>query len=86
MPGVTIGEGAIVAAGNVVTINIEPYTIVAGNPARLVRRHFEPLVISRLLALNIYRLSTVEFAVIRPYLTANDINEQERAVANLSVS
>jgi acetyltransferase-like isoleucine patch superfamily enzyme len=36
--GVTIGEGAIVGAGAVVTKNVEPYTVVAGNPARLLRR------------------------------------------------
>lgn len=35
--GVTIGEGAIVAAGAVVTKDVAPYTVVAGNPARLVR-------------------------------------------------
>ena len=35
--GVTIGEGAIVAAGAVVTKNVAPYTIVAGNPARPIR-------------------------------------------------
>lgn len=69
-----------------VTTHVEPYTIVAGNPAKLVRQRFEPLVISRLLALNIYRLSTVDFAVIRPYLTANNIDELERAVASLSIS
>ena len=35
--GITIGEGAIVGAGSVVTKNVEPYTIVAGNPARMIR-------------------------------------------------
>jgi acetyltransferase-like isoleucine patch superfamily enzyme len=40
--GVTIGEGAIVGAGAVVTKNVEPHTIVAGNPARLLRRIEEP--------------------------------------------
>ncbi len=36
LPGVTIGEGAVVAAGAVVTKDVEPYAIVAGNPARQV--------------------------------------------------
>jgi len=36
LPGVTIGEGAVVGAGAVVTKNVEPYTIVAGNPARKI--------------------------------------------------
>jgi acetyltransferase-like isoleucine patch superfamily enzyme len=36
--GITIGEGAIVGAGAVVTKDVDPYTIVAGNPARVLRR------------------------------------------------
>lgn len=36
--GVTIGEGAIVGAGSVVTKNVDSRTVVAGNPARLIRR------------------------------------------------
>lgn len=38
LKGVTIGEGAIVAAGSVVTKDVPPFTIVAGNPARIVRK------------------------------------------------
>jgi acetyltransferase-like isoleucine patch superfamily enzyme len=37
LKGVTIGEGAIIAAGSVVTKDVEPYTIVAGNPAKFIK-------------------------------------------------
>ena len=38
LAGVTIGENSVVGAGSVVTKDVEPYTIVAGNPAKLVKR------------------------------------------------
>lgn len=37
LKGVTIGEGAIVGAGSVVTKNVDPYTVVAGNPAKFIK-------------------------------------------------
>lgn len=38
LPGVTIGEGAVVAAGAVVTKDVEPWTVVAGNPAKFIKK------------------------------------------------
>lgn len=38
LPGVTIGEGAMVGAGSVVTKDVQPYTLVVGNPARMLRK------------------------------------------------
>ena len=38
LPGVTIGEGAVVGAGSVVTSDVYPYVVVAGNPAREIKR------------------------------------------------
>jgi acetyltransferase-like isoleucine patch superfamily enzyme len=42
LPGVTIGENSIVATGSVVNRDVPPYTIVAGNPARVVKRINRP--------------------------------------------
>ena len=50
LPGVTIATGAVVAANSVVTRSVGPYEIVAGNPARLVRRRFPDEVVLALLA------------------------------------
>ncbi len=42
MPGLNIGTGSVIGAGSVVTHNVAPWTIVAGNPARMIRRRFSP--------------------------------------------
>lgn len=51
LPGVTIGDGAVVAARAVVTEDVPPYCIVAGNPARVVRRRFSDDDVATLLSL-----------------------------------
>lgn len=51
MPGVSIGDGAIVAARSVVTRDVPPYAIVAGNPAAVVKKRFPDETIGRLLAI-----------------------------------
>lgn len=38
LPGVTIGEGAVVGAGSVVTKDVEPWTVVGGNPAKFIKK------------------------------------------------
>ncbi len=49
MPGVRIGDGAIVAAGSVVTRAVASYTVVGGNPARVIRERFPPATVRALL-------------------------------------
>lgn len=51
MPGVKIGDGAIVATRSTVTKDVEPYSIVGGNPAKIIRKRFSDEVIDVLLRL-----------------------------------
>lgn len=52
LPGVTIGHGAVVAAGAVVSKDVPPYAIVGGIPAKVIKYRFEPSVIDGLLKSN----------------------------------
>ena len=52
MSGVHIGQGAVVAAGSVVTKNVPPYAIVAGVPAKVIRYRFPQSVIDELLEID----------------------------------
>ena len=49
IPGIEISDGVVVGAKSVVTSDVEPYTVVAGNPARVVRQRFDSDIVSQLL-------------------------------------
>ncbi|MFF2591018.1 Vat family streptogramin A O-acetyltransferase [Peribacillus butanolivorans] len=49
MPGINIGDGAIIAAKSVITKDVEPYTIVGGNPAKKIKTRFSEEIIRKLL-------------------------------------
>jgi virginiamycin A acetyltransferase len=51
LPGTRIGAGAVIAARAVVSGEVPPYAIVGGNPARVLRRRYEPEIVDRLLAI-----------------------------------
>jgi len=51
MPGVKIGDGAIVASRSVVVSDVPPFTIAGGNPAQSIRARFEPDIVEALLAI-----------------------------------
>lgn len=73
MSGVTIGDGAVIGARAIVTRDVAPYVIVAGNPAAFVRHRFPEEVVARLLAVSWWEWpeSRVEAAV--PLLLSGDI-------------
>lgn len=73
MSGVAIGDGAVVAARAMVTKDVPPYAIVAGNPARLVRQRFDDRTIERLLACRWWDLPRERVAALIPLLQSPDI-------------
>ncbi|MFL4364641.1 CatB-related O-acetyltransferase [Enterobacter asburiae] len=81
MPGVTIGEGAVVAAGSVVTKDVPPYAVVGGNPAKIIKYRFTEDDIARLLALKIYDLPEVKLLALQPILSSGDITALEKQVS-----
>ncbi len=52
MPGVKIGDGSIIATKSVVTKDVAPYSIIGGNPAKLIRKRFSDEVIEKLLKIS----------------------------------
>lgn len=79
MPGVTVGEGAIVAANSVVSKDVPPYTIVGGTPAKPIRLRFTQETIDRLLALDIYSWPEDKFEALKDLICSSDIDALEKA-------
>ena len=72
MPGVKLGEGSVA-----------PYTVVGGNPAKLIKKRFSDDVIARLLALKIYDLPEEKIDTLQDVLCADNIEALELRVAGI---
>ena len=73
LPGVHIGDGAIIGANSVVGTDVEPYTIVVGNPARVVRKRFDDELTGLLLELKWWDKSIEEINALIPLITCGDL-------------
>lgn len=73
MPGIHIGHGAIIGSRAVVTRPVEPYSIVAGNPARLIRKRFNEHDIHRLLEMAWWDWPPQRLSEAMKWLCASDI-------------
>lgn len=74
LSGVTIGDGAVIAARAVVTKSVEPYTIVGGNPARAIRKRFSDVVIAQLLKIKWWEWSSGEIEKNLPLLLSPNVD------------
>lgn len=84
MPGVVIGEGAVVAAGSVVTKDVPPYTVVGGNPAKFIKFRFSEDDIARITALKLYEHPEELLIQWQPLLSSGDISALEQKVVSMS--
>lgn len=84
LPSVHIGDGAIIGMQSVVGSDVAPYTIVAGNPAKLVRKRFDDELIEMLLKLKWWDRSVEEINRLIPILSCSDLERVRREIATLS--
>jgi len=73
LSGIHIGNGAVIAAKSVVTRDVEPYTIVGGNPAQKIRKRFPDHVIEELLEIQWWDWPMEKIKESIPLLLSNDV-------------
>lgn len=75
LTGVTIGDGSIIAANSNVIKDVEPYSIVGGNPARFIKKRFTDQQISKLLEIKWWDLDDDKINEILPYICSEKIDD-----------
>jgi chloramphenicol O-acetyltransferase type B len=75
MPGISIGDGAVIATSTIVTKDIEPYTIVGGNPGKVIKKRFSEEEISILLTLKWWDWEIEKIKKNLDLLCSNNIKE-----------
>ena len=82
LPGVHIGDGAIIGANSVVGSDVEPYTIVIGNPAKMLKKRFDDELIDLLLKFRWWDRSIEEIDSLIPTLTCSDLEAVKAELKN----
>ena len=83
LAGVHIGDGAIIGLNSVVGSDVPPYTIVAGNPAKPIRKRFDDELIELLEQLQWWNKPVEEINRLIPLLTCSDLNKVKQNLKEL---
>ena len=84
LPGVHIGDGAIIGANSVVGSDVDPYTIVVGNPAKILRKRFDDEMIELLLRFKWWDKSIDEINGLIPLLTTSELDRVKEEIKKRS--
>ena len=83
MPGVKIGDGAIIAAYSVVTKDVEPYSVVGGNPACFIKKRFNDELIELLLEFKWWDLPPEKLVTVLPLLCDFDLEKVTKKIKEM---
>lgn len=83
LPGVHIGDGAIIGANSVVGSDVPPYTVVVGNPAKPVRKRFDNELIALMLKLKWWDKDIEEINSLIPLLSDSDLERVKAEIKHI---
>jgi chloramphenicol O-acetyltransferase type B len=75
LPGIKVGHGSVIGARSVVTKDVQPYSIIAGNPAKIIRMRFKDDQIKKLLELKWWDWSEKQLASAMNLLCSEEIDK-----------
>lgn len=78
MPGITVGDGAVIGTRALVTKNVEPYAIVGGNPAKTIRKRFDDDSIAMLLEMKWWDWPAEQLKAAMPLMTSGNVADLYR--------
>ena len=85
MPGIKIGNGSIIASNSVVVKDVEPYSIVGGNPAKLIRKRFDNEIIDLLESIKWWDWPIEKVTTNLEILTSNDVSKL-REISDMKIT
>jgi len=73
MPGIRIGDGAVIGTRALVTRDVEPYAIIGGNPAKTIRKRFDDRRIEMLVEMQWWNWSSEQLKAVMPLMTSANV-------------